>query len=316
MALGLQAAASGTAALATGINTAAKGASSTALGNLTTASGDWSTAMGRNTIASGDHSTAMGYYTTASGYMSTAMGRNTVASENGSTAMGYETAASGDASTAMGRSTRASGSASTAMGLGTVASGTYSVAMGGYTTASGEYTTAMGTNASTDGQRGSFVYGDASTPDIFTPTDGNQFAVRANGGLRFRTLYDLSTGCDLPSGSGSWSCTSSRLQKTGFESLEGEAVLARVRELPVALWSYKAEPGVRHLGTFAEDLHRAFGLGTDSTSIGTIDMDGVNLAAVKALEQRTRDLQQQLSAKDREIADLRQRLERLEAARP
>jgi trimeric autotransporter adhesin len=103
--------------------------------------------------------------------------------------------------------------------------------------------------------------------------------------------------------------------------VDGEVVLARVRELPIERWSYRAEPGVRHLGTFAEDFHRAFGLGPGETTIGMIDMDGVNLAAVQALERRTQNLQARLAEQDDEIrllrtqlADLLGRLERLERA--
>ena len=255
------------------------------------------------------------------------MGSNSWASGLYSVAIGDGSSASGDHSTAMSSGT-ATGSNSTAMGEATFAEGSHSMAMGFRADAIGDYTTAIGSWASTNGQAGSFVYGDNSTTSYVENTAPNQFLVRAAGGFRFRTSSDLSTGCNLPAGSGSWDCTSSRLLKTDFAPLDGEAVLTRVRELPVELWSYRAEPGVRHLGTFAEDFHRAFGLGPDATSIGSIDMDGVNLAAVKALEQRTRNLQEQVNAKDQEITglnrqlagldqqltDLRQRLERLETA--
>jgi hypothetical protein len=85
--------------------------------------------------------------------------------------------------------------------------------------------------------------------------------------------------------------------------------------VPVNSWSYIGEQGnVRHLGPFAEDFRAAFGLGTDERSIGLLDIDGVNFAAVKALETRTEQLQQQIQERDRRIADLEARLERLEAA--
>jgi hypothetical protein len=332
-ALGAGTKASASASTALGDNTISSGRSSLAAGELSTASGDFSTALGTQAqaigvaaLASGIHltasgpaSTALGNNSTASGSAATAMGTFTTASGGNSTAMGTRTTASGDYSTAMGQNTVASGYASTAMGWQATASGNISTAMGLLATASGERSTAIGTNASTNGFQGSFVYGDNSTADIVAAAEQNEFVVRAAGGFRLRTSADLSTGCNLPAGSGDWSCTSSRFLKTDFETLDGETVLARVRELPVELWSYKTERGVRHLGTFAEDLHRVFGLGTSTTSIGMVDMDGVNLAAVKALEQRTRSLQDQLDAKDRQIADLRERLERmerLEAARP
>jgi hypothetical protein len=196
------------------------------------------------------------------------------------------------------------------------------MALGERVTASGSNSTAIGFNASTNGQEGSFVYGDHTFAGVVEATSPNQFVVRAAGGFNFRTSNDLSTGCNLPAGSGSWDCTSSVVLKTDFEPVDGEAVLAHVRALPVQRWSYKTEPGVRHLGTFAEDFHRAFGLGTSETAIGLLDMDGVNLAAAQALERRTRDLLARLAEQDLEIrllrsqlADLVGRLERLERER-
>ena len=65
---------------------------------------------------------------------------------------------------------------------------------------------------------------------------------------------------------------------------------------------------VRHMGPSSQDFCLAFGLGTDSTSIGMIDINGVNLAAIKALEQRTSELRVALTALD----DRARRLEHLE----
>jgi hypothetical protein len=271
----------------------------------------------------GSYSIAAGTSTMASGYGATAFGILTNATGSSSTALGNSTTASGTFSSAMGNSTTASGNYSTAMGYSSTASGGYSIAIGIGVTASGTGSTAMGSNASTNGHAGAFVYADASNGAMVLDSADNQFVVRASGGFSFRTASDLSTGCNLPSGSGVWSCASSRRLKTDFAALDGETVLGRIRDLPVQLWTYRSEPGVRHFGAFAEDFHRAFGLGVDTTSIGMLDLGGVNLAAVKALEQRTRNLQEQLLAKDREIeglneqiATMRRRLERLEVAIP
>ena len=110
----------------------------------------------------------------------------------------------------------------------------------------GGYSTAMGSCAYAS-TNGSFVFGDASTGprdgncDEIRPTADNQFAVRAAGGVRFRTASNLSTGCDLGAGSGSWSCTSSKQLKNAFESVDGENLLSSVRGLPVMRWSYTTE---------------------------------------------------------------------------
>jgi len=235
-----------------------------------------------------------------------ALGATAIASGIFSRAFGSATTASGDYSTAIGPNATASGNAATAIGFQAIASGANSMALGQEVTASGATSTALGFHASSNGQEGSFVYGDHTFAGDVTATAPNQFVVRASGGFQFRTSNTLSTGCNLPPDSGSWDCSSSVLLKTNFEPVDGEDILARVGQLPVQRWSYRGELGVRHLGTFAEDFHRAFGLGTGTTTIGMIDMDGVNLAAVQALERRTRQ-------QAREIAELRAELEALRA---
>ena len=52
--------------------------------------------------------------------------------------------------------------------------------------------------------------------------------------------------------------------------------------LPVQTWRYKGEDSTMlHMGPYAEDFRAAFGLGTDSLTIGHIDLGGVLLAAGK-----------------------------------
>lgn len=68
-------------------------------------------------------------------------------------------------------------------------------------------------------------------------------------------------------------------------------MLSKIAAMPIQEWSYKSQsPSIRHVGPTAQDFHAAFGLGEDPLRIGTLDADGVALAAVKALEARTRAL--------------------------
>jgi hypothetical protein len=86
-------------------------------------------------------------------------------------------------------------------------------------------------------------------------------------------------------------------------------VLARLRKVPVSTWNYISEGRqTRHLGPMAEDFYAAFGLGVGNASIGVQDLAGVSLVAVKALEQRTAELQQ----KTAEVEDLRVKLNLME----
>jgi trimeric autotransporter adhesin len=319
--------------VAIGFNAAASGESSTAMGFATTASGLVSTATGGGTMANGEHSTAMGYYTTASGDYSTALGGFTTTDGMYSIAMGGGTTASGHFSTAMGLSTTASGGASTALGNGTVASGLSSTAMGEDTRAGGDYSTAMGRYASTADYMGSFVYGDGSgsTTDIVHASAANQATWRTTGGFRIFTNTALSNGCLIAAGGTAWSCTSSRLEKENFAEVDGEDVLRRLRAVPVTSWNGIAEGAqVRHIGPMAQDWHAAFGLNDDPLTIHQGDLAGVSLAAVQALDGRTRGVPEmeerirQLEVENaavireaaslrREAAEQRARLERLEA---
>jgi hypothetical protein len=265
----------------------------------------------------GFYSWAGGNNNTANGYASFAFGDSNNASGTGSTAFGVNNVASGTVSFVAGVNARCDGFGCTAMGFNANAGDQGSVALGYRVTATGDYSTALGYRASTNGHSGSFVRGDASTTDSLLSTTNNEFAVRAAGGFRFRTNATLTTGCNLPAGSGAFSCSSSRTLKEHFGGVDGEELLGRIRGVPVSSWSYIGEQGgVRHLGPFAEDFRAAFGLGTDDRSIGLLDIDGVNFAAVKALETRTAELRAKAAEVDRlnaEVAALRERQAATEA---
>ncbi len=91
-------------------------------------------------------------------------------------------------------------------------------------------------------------------------------------------------------------------------------MLQRLRSVPVTTWNYiTQDASIRHMGPTAQDFHAAFGLGESQLLINTIDIDGVNMAAIKALEARSTTQQERIVAQQREIDDLRMRLERIEA---
>ena len=259
----------------------------------------------------GFYSYSGGSNTTASGLGSFAHGSGATASGASSAAFGSNSVASGTVGFATGQRASCTSFGCVAMGIFATAGGQGSVAIGNRVTATGDFATALGSRASTAGHTGAFVRGDASTTDSILAIANNEFAVRAAGGFRFRTSATLSTGCDLPAGSGAFVCSSSRTLKDRFGAVDGEELLGRIRGVPVNTWSYIGEQGgVRHLGPFAEDFRAAFGLGVDDRSIGLLDIDGVNFAAVKALEARTAELRVKAAQVDRlnaEVATLRER---------
>src|SRR5262249_12822239 len=57
--------------------------------------------------------------------------------------------------------------------------------------------------------------------------------------------------------------------------------------LPVRQWRYTNEDAcIKHIGPVAQDFQATFGLGDDDKTIGTIDADGVALAAIQGLNQK------------------------------
>jgi hypothetical protein len=102
---------------------------------------------------------------------------------------------------------------------------------------------------------------------------------------------------------GTVSSSSDRNVKERFEPVNSRDVLEQVAALPLARWSYKEDPGTRHLGPMAQDFYAAFHVGPDDKHIATVDADGVALAAVQGLNQK---LTEELKRRDAENAELRQ----------
>jgi hypothetical protein len=216
---------------------------------------------------------------------------------------GFSNIASGSFATVGGGvSNTASGSLAT-VGGGDVntASGFLATVPGGeQTTAAGDYSLAAGRRAKIDAAHdGAFLFADSTFAD-FNSVAANEFAVRASGGFRFRTSSNLSTGCNLAAGSGTFACTSDRSVKTAFAPVDPRGVLQAVTEVPISTWAFREDPSARHIGPMAQDFHRAFGLGSDERTIATVDADGVALAAIQGLhlmvEERNAQLEARLAA--------------------
>lgn len=300
-AMGLLTTASNFNSTAMGIGTIASGANSTAMGHFTTANGNSSTAMGNQTIAGGLSSTAMGNQTNAAGQYSTAMGIGTIASGPNSTAMGALTTATNSNATAMGFSTNASGFYSTAIGRQTIASGEGATATGYNTNASGNYSTAMGVSVSTNGRFGSFIIGDGNPfGGVTLGGFDNEFVARFANGYYLLTSGDNNrTGVRIGAGGNAWLSISDKNRKENFEPLNGDEVLQKIAKMNFTSWNYKMQDPktYRHYGIMAQDFYNAFGkdkygtIGNDTT-VNPIDMIGIDMAAIQALEKRTSELQQ------------------------
>jgi len=266
------------------------------------------------TVGGGDGNRADGLWTTVgggsgnwtSGFLPTVGGGglNSASGDNATVAGGEFNSASGVYATVGG-------------GYHNQATNSYATVPGGYqNSAGGQYSFAAGHNAVATND-GAFVWSDGTgTPT--SSTASNQFVARASGGF---VLYSStnSNGVSLAAGGGSWSSMSDRDAKKDFAPLNSQALLARVAALPLTSWSYKSEPGVRHLGPMAQDFYAAFGVGEDDRHITEVDEGGVALAAIQGLNQkveekeaRIREQAAQIQSQTAEITELKARLDKLE----
>jgi len=265
-----------------------------ASGSANTVSGNYSTIGGGvgNTV-SGDHSTVGGGINNmVSGFYSTVSGGklNIVSGGDSTVGGGAENIASGGAATVPGGNLNRAG-------------GDYSFAAGVRAIVRDEVE--VGNN---DGDSGTFVWADATfTP--FVSTGPNQFLIRAGGGVginRNNPFHPLHVGNNPSNGNGAhvtnggmWTNGSDRNSKQGFEHIDKQDVLRKVAELSVTRWQYNGEAEeVRHIGPVAQDFYAAFGTGADDRFIGTIDADGVALAAIQGLYEIVQE-------KDCEIEELK-----------
>ena len=273
----------------------------------------------------GFFSWAGGSNSTASGLYSLAFGDTNKALSTSSIAFGSGNEVKGAAAFSTGAGNRACDTYSVALGNKAIAGGPLvngncdpngfnirglaAVAIGYNVTADNDHSFALGKYASTNGFSGSFVWGDGSATssvNTFRAVTNNEFAVRATGGLRFRTNAAGTTGCNLPAGSGVFNCTSTRTSKENFVAVSGADVLSRLNSIEVSTWNYISEGRqVRHMGPMAEDFFNAFRLGTEDTSIGLQDLTGVSLAAIKELDKRTTQESSEVKKLRGEIDQLR-----------
>jgi hypothetical protein len=141
----------------------------------------------------------------------------------------------------------------------------------------------------------------AAQPTILvqnTTTGTDALALDANGNL---TLSGVLTEA------------SSLHRKENRRPVDGEAVLAKLADLPVETWNYRTDDAsIRHMGPMAQDFYAAFGLGVGAEHLAPLDANGVALAAVKALLARVEASDRQIEVLETENETLRTRIARLE----
>ncbi|MCX6174236.1 MAG: tail fiber domain-containing protein [Ignavibacteriales bacterium] len=210
-----------------------------------------------------------------------------------SIAMGYQPRASAVASTAIGAYNQATGDYSLSLGSYSQATASHAIAIGTQAYATGIYSIAIGSGANTNGRDGSMVIGDDAYFQTAYSAADNQLTMRFIGGYRLWSSYpDSTSGVYMRHGQSGWSNYCDRNKKENFEKIDGEWLLKKIRNIPITKWNYKkTDVNEKYIGPMAQDFYSAFQLsGTDSLGINSICIDGVNMAGVKALEERTSEM--------------------------
>jgi trimeric autotransporter adhesin len=200
-------------------------------------------------------------------------------------------------------------------GIGNVASGIQASVLGGYgNTAAGAESVAAGyyANAAHDG---CMVFSDSTTT---TPgascSAANQFVVKASGGIFLFSDTGSTSGQFQSAGGHMWNSVSDRNQKNSFQAVDTRDVLERLVSIPVTTWKYNTEEsGATHMGVMAQDFHAQFGLGDFDTHIGTLDADGVQVAAIQGLYSMVSAQEAEIDSAHAENAKLRSEMGALEA---
>jgi hypothetical protein len=104
-------------------------------------------------------------------------------------------------------------------------------------------------------------------------------------------------------GGGVWTNGSSRSFKEAFTAIDVADVLDRVLQLSITRWRYRGGENAWHLGPVAEDFRAAFGLGESEQYIGTVDADGVALAAIQGLHARSEARAQALQQENEQLRE-------------
>jgi hypothetical protein len=154
-----------------------------------------------------------------------------------------------------------------------------------------------------------FIYQQSSAATRLLITSDGRVGINTNNPV---FPLHLGNGAYCTAG-GQWTSVSDRNAKQDFTAIQPKEVLAKVATLPITQWRYKVETnGVKHVGPMAQDFYSAFGLGESDRAIGTVDADGVALAAIQGLNELLKDKEREAEVFKARVQDLEQRLKFIE----
>jgi Chaperone of endosialidase len=122
-------------------------------------------------------------------------------------------------------------------------------------------------------------------------------------------VTDLTQGNNAGQHDGGQGSVCDRNLKENIRPVSSDELLHKLTELPIASWNYVGEDeSLRHASPMAQDFHATFGFG-DERTLATSDVAGVAFGAIQALHRLA-------SRQAADIAELREELAELRAARP
>ena len=140
--------------------------------------------------------------------------------------------------------------------------------------------------------------------------DGNAIGALFVGGSS-EYVIDLPPG-PCTSGPCSPILPSDRSIKENFTEVDEQEILRKVASLPIETWNYTdREQGVRHIGPMAQDFMASFNVGDSDRHIHMVDANGVNLAAIKALNKKLEEKDSQIIELQEQLAEVLNRLDKL-----
>lgn len=302
------------------------------------ASFEGSIAIGRDALSSAPYAIAIGFASNANTHRSVAIGYNINAGSSTTAGQKSFCIGNGDAggftngshfatgteSFAIGNNSRSLGKRAFALGNDCYAGnsftpddeGRYAFAFGNTCYATGMYSFAFGNNANTSSRTGSMVFG-SRIDGISVDSPGDyHFLAQFAGGYQLQSNNAGSLGVYLQPNASSWGSLCDSTKKEQVLLMDDDEVLKKLASINYYSWKYKDDPDVqnRHYGIMAQDFYAAFGkdklgrIGSD-TLVNPIDLLGVAYSAIKALEKKTKEIDNLAI----ENNALKARLEKLEA---
>jgi len=104
---------------------------------------------------------------------------------------------------------------------------------------------------------------------------------------------------------GTWTDASARWKKEDFQKQDPQKILEKIKQLPVTKWKYKGTEHEYHYGPMADDFHKLFSVGDDS-SISDMDKTGVLFLGMQQLIKMNDE-------KDARINELQKQIDELKA---